>query len=88
MIITCKDLNIVKCTECFFSQENYCEIQQFCTEFGKYPKSNCSFKKWLYLIYNNLYKRKELNAIFYFKKAVELYAPEYINQIEKWGLLL
>lgn len=74
---TCIDANIELCHHCKRQQSKYCEILKYKKLFELYEKTDLF----------DLIRRHVKDAI-YIRSAINLYYPDFSNEIEKYCVLL
>jgi hypothetical protein len=74
---TCAGLNIDLCSNCKTKSSQFCSINMYKKLFFLYEKTDMQ-----YIV------RKHIDDMVYIRAAIQLYYPEFIDEIEKYCALV
>lgn len=91
LFVNCRDLKISLCLNCFIpTPPAPCYLTRYARWITEAVERNMAPRAYIASLYKDAVKTtgRVSNYPFYFKKAIEIYAPEYMEELDKWAVLL
>lgn len=91
LLVTCRDLKISLCLNCFIpTPPAPCYLKRYADWIIKAIERNHAPRTYIASLYQDAIKSntKTTDYPFYFRKAIEIYAPEYLENLDTWSVLI